>query len=151
MGTPKDPLETGPALWEQDEKHTEAVATINELIAELGSACVLRALQDCVPGSRMGEASASADQLRLAREMLSELLSAHNVGLAVDLMGVALKMGVRSGYKITDIAARHGCTKQNASRMLGKMTRRLDIPRLPCQRTEKTKNSYREKNRRNYA
>lgn len=146
-----DPLDNAAPLWESDKGALEIVHSVNELVDSFGVMRVMLALQDSRLAGSMHSLIGTNDQLRVAIEMLSELAAARNAGLAIDLMSMALGIGERTGTTLTKIAARHGCTKQNASRMLYGFTKRLGIAKLPCQQSEETRDAYRQQNKRNYA
>lgn len=107
----------------------------------------LRALlcRDCSGDHNRGIAS------RLARDLAYELAGAKNRDLAVDLFIHVTGIAEFGPASLRDYGRRHGCTCEWFRREAEAMRQRLDLPRLPHQRSDEIRSEYRLVNRRNGA
>ena len=91
------------------------------------------------------------DKLSIARDIAYEFAGAKNRDLAVDVFihvtGIA-EFGLAS---LRDYGRKHGCSHEWFRREAEAMRKRLDLPRLPTQRSEKIRAEYRLVNHRNHA
>ncbi len=86
---------------------------------------------------------------RMARDLVFEMASAKNRDMALDLLIHVTGIGEFGSSSLRDYARRHGCTHEWFRRQAEAMRKRLDLPRLPSQRSEKVRTEYRLLNRRN--
>jgi hypothetical protein len=133
-------------VWQSNGHRTECVDTLNELVAEFGDLCVVDAIFESSLSERLK--TVGGDQMRVGRMVVAEICQARNMGMTADLIALALGLGQRAGQSLTDVARRHGVTKQAASHALGVIVKRLDLPRVYCQLSDQARESYRAQNRR---
>ncbi len=94
-----------------------------------------------------GESRSAA--LRIVRDLVYELAAAKNRDLAVDLLIHVTGIAEFGASSLRDYGRRHGCTHEWFRRQAEAMRKRLDLPPLPSQRSEKIRTEYRLLNRRN--
>ncbi len=98
-------------------------------------------------GHEFSEARMAAE--RMARDLVFEMASAKNRDMALDLLIHVTGIGEFGSSSLRDYARRHGCTHEWFRRQAEAMRKRLDLPRLPSQRSERVRAEYRLLNRRN--
>ena len=91
------------------------------------------------------------DQLSIARDIAYEFAGAKNRNLAVDVFIHATGIAEFGAASLRDYARKHGCSHEWIRREAEAMRKRLDLPLLPAQRSEKIRAKYRLVNRRNHA
>ena len=91
------------------------------------------------------------DKLSIARDIAYEFAGAKNRGLAVDVFIHVTGIAEFGSASLRDYGRKHGCTHEWFRREAEAMRKRLDLPLLPAQRSEKIRAKYRLVNRRNHA
>ena len=91
------------------------------------------------------------DPLSIARDIAYEFAGAKNRDLAVDVFIHVTGIAEFALASLRDYGRKHGCTHEWFRREAEAMRKRLDLPRLPTQRSEKIRAEYRLVNRRNHA
>jgi len=91
------------------------------------------------------------DKLSIARDIAYEFAGAKNRNLAVDLFTHVTGIAEFGAASLRDYARKHGCSHEWFRREAEAMRKRLNLPRLPTQRSEKVRTEHRLVNRRNHA
>ena len=100
---------------------------------------------------RQDHMESHGDKLSIARDIAYEFAGAKNRDRAVDVFIHVTGIGEFGLASLRDYARKHGCTHEWFRREAEAMRRRLDLPLLPTQRSEKVRTEYRLVNRRNHA
>ena len=91
------------------------------------------------------------DKQRVARDIAYEFAGAKNRDLAVDVFIHVTGIAEFGAVSLRDYGRKHGCTHEWFRREAEAMRKRLDLPLLAAQRSEKIRAEYRLVNRRNHA
>src|SRR5471032_1584685 len=91
------------------------------------------------------------DPLSFARDIAYEFAGAKNRDLAVDVFIHVTGIAEFGAVSLRDYGRKHGCTHEWFRREAEAMRKRLDLPLLAAQRSEKIRAEYRLVNRRNHA
>ena len=91
------------------------------------------------------------EKLSIARDIAYEFAGAKNRNLAVDLFIHVTGIAEFGPTSLRDYARKHGYSHEWFRRAAEAMRKRLDLPLLPAQRSEKIRAKYRLVNRRNHA
>ena len=128
----------------------EAIATINELVSDLGAKAVVAGIHGSVIASQVGQTSDSQNAQSVAVTILARIIDSGDPRKEADIMALSCGLLLREGTSITDVAKKYGVSKQDISKSAVEFCERLGLPPSHVMLSEESRTKYRLTNKRNY-
>lgn len=128
-----------------NDKESEAVEAIEELIAEFGLRGVVSACLKSSAGDALEQLGGNAT-LRIAQAIIREVVFAEDPRLEAVVMALGAGILLADGDNMTRLAAKHGMTKQALSKRVVRYVEENGLPPSVYMRSEKDRETYAETN-----
>jgi hypothetical protein len=128
----------------------EAIAAINELVADLGAKAVIAGIHGSQIAEQVGQTSDSQNAQSIAVMILARIIDSSDPRKEADVMALSCGLLLREGATITDVAKKYGVSKQDISKSAVEFCERLGLPPSHVMLPETARGKYQLSNRRNY-
>lgn len=132
-------------------KDDEATLAINELVLELGEKCVCFGVNNSRIGHLVGKQSASQEAQAVAVTILARIIDSEDPRKEADVMALSCGLLLREGATITDVARKHGVSKQDISKSVVAFCEKIGLPPSHVMLPEAARERYAMANKRNYS
>lgn len=127
----------------------EAVAAINELVADLGASAVIAGIHGSGIAAKVGQTSDSQNAQAIAVMILARIIDANDPRKEADIMALSCGLLLREGTTMTNLAEKYGVTKADISKSCVEFCERLGLPPSHVMLPESAREKYQLTNRRN--
>jgi len=125
----------------KSSKEDEAIAAVEELIAELGIKCVVSAVLSSSVGSVLPNRN-HAGSMMMINWILARIIDSRDPRLEADIMAIGSGLLLRQGKSMTYVAEKYGVTRADISKRVIEFCDEMGLPPSHSMRSVADRETY---------